>query len=70
MLSSEVIRGILKKSPFSMNDIAMILGIGKRTLYERLKYDKLTLNEINILLQLLNMEINQFCVKECDENEI
>ena len=58
MLSSERIREHIKKSSFEMKDIAVILDVSERNLYYKLKNDRLTVQEINVLLRVLNLKLS------------
>lgn len=60
MLNAEIIRGLIKSSPFSMENMANALGISERNLYYKLKNNTLTINEINMIALLLNTEITNF----------
>lgn len=64
MISSEKIRKKIKESSFEMRDIALILNISERNLYYKLKNEKLTIKEINVLCKILNLDI-----EDMKENE-
>lgn len=49
------IRRLLKQSPFSMQEISKILGFSERNLYYKLKRETLTIRELNLLINLLNI---------------
>ena len=56
MISSERIRGHIKKSSFEMKDIAVILNISERNLYYKLRNDGLTVGEVNAICRVLNLK--------------
>lgn len=64
MISSEKIRKKIKESSFEMRDIALVLNISERNLYYKLKNEKLTIKEINVLCKILNLSI-----EDMKENE-
>lgn len=64
IISSEKIRKKIKESSFDMRDIALILNISERNLYYKIKNEKLTIKEINILCKILNLSI-----EDMKENE-
>lgn len=64
MISSEKIRKKIKESSFEMRDIALVLSISERNLYYKLKNEKLTIKEINVLCKILNLSI-----EDMKENE-
>lgn len=64
MISSEKIRKKIKESSFEMRDIALVLNISERNLYYKLKNEKLTIKEINVLCKILNLDI-----EDMKENE-
>ena len=64
MISSEKIRKKIKESSFEMRDIALVLNNSERNLYYKLKNEKLTIKEINVLCKILNLDI-----EDMKENE-
>lgn len=64
MISSEKIRKKIKESSFDMRDIALILNISERNLYYKIKNERLTIKEINVLCKILNLSI-----EDMKENE-
>lgn len=64
MISSEKIRKKIKESSFEMRDIALVLNISERNLYYKLKNERLTIKEINVLCKILNLSI-----EDMKENE-
>lgn len=60
MLNSEKIRDSIKKSNFRFEDIASALNISRSTLFRKLDNNGLTVENINILLRILNVDITEF----------
>ena len=60
MISSKKIRDCIKDSHFRFEDIANALGMSERTIFRRLENNSLTIENLNTLLKILNVDIKKF----------
>ena len=60
MISSAKIKDCIKSSHFRFEDVASGLGISRRTLFRRLENNSLTIENLNVLLKILNVDIKKF----------
>ena len=60
MLNSEKIRSCIKSSNFRFEDVASALNMSRSTLFRRLENNGLTVENINILLRVLNVDVTEF----------
>ena len=61
MISCEKIREAIKQSCFSFQDIALLLGIHRATLFSKIKEEKLSAREINEICRVLNLKYEDIC---------
>ena len=61
MISCEKIREAIKQSCFSFQDIALLLGIHRATLFDKIKTERLNIKEVNEICRVLNLKINDIC---------
>ena len=61
MISCEKIREAIKQSCFSFQDISLLLGIHRATLFQKIKEEKLNAREINEIARVLNLKIEDIC---------
>lgn len=60
MLNSEKIRSCIKSSNFRFEDVASALNMSRSTLFRKLENNGLTIENINILLRILNVDLTEF----------
>ena len=60
MISSAKIKDCIKDSHFRFEDIANAMNISRRTLFRRLENNSLTVENLNVLLKVLNVEVTKF----------
>ena len=60
MISSKKIKDCIKSSHFRFEDISNALNISRKTLFLRLKNNSLTIENLNVLLKILNVEVTEF----------
>ena len=56
MISCEKIREAIKQSCFSFQDISLLLGIHRATLFDKIKTERLSVKEINEIARVLNLK--------------
>ena len=60
MISSKKIKDCIKSSHFRFEDVANALNISRSTLFRRLENNSLTVENLNVLLKILNVDIKKF----------
>ena len=60
MISSKKIKDCIKDSHFRFEDVANALNISRSTLFRRLENNGLTVENLNVLLKILNVEVTKF----------
>ena len=60
MISSKKIKDCIKDSHFRFEDVANAMNISRRTLFRRLENNSLTVENLNVLLKVLNVEVTKF----------
>ena len=60
MISSKKIKDCIKSSHFRFEDVANALNISRSTLFRRLENNSLTVENLNVLLKVLNVEVTKF----------